>query len=161
MHIADWVATFCEVAGGFPSGCGDDVTASDAGLPPVDSMSAWPGITNGAPDVRQELHISSHTLINGAKMKLVQGNNIHAGWTPAVWPSSESSAHPELNFNCGTDGCLFDLTVDPGEHHDLAQTQPGVAAEMATRLAYLQQGVYENDDSGTNSCPSSTPSQHW
>ena len=39
IHLADWYATFCHLAGADAA----DARAAKAGLPPVDSMDMWPG----------------------------------------------------------------------------------------------------------------------
>merc|ERR1712190_174520 len=66
IHIADWYATFCHLAGVDAT----DERAKMAGLPGVDSINQWP--LWGAARTRREIHISVHTLIQD-QYKLLTG----------------------------------------------------------------------------------------
>jgi hypothetical protein len=39
-------------------------------------------------------------------------------------------------------GCLFDVASDPYERYNLAESMPGLFAEMLARVDELQKGVY-------------------
>ncbi len=47
-------------------------------------------------------------------------------------PRAGAAANPSL---CTTAPCLFNLTADPCEYHDIAAQQPAIVAAMAARLA--------------------------
>jgi len=86
IHIADWYATLCAVAGANPT----DEIAAKAGLPPIDSINMWPllsgatttqyasatatGFVAATQGPRTELHISPQTLISG-NYKLLTGGS--------------------------------------------------------------------------------------
>jgi len=83
VHISDWYATFCELAGGVAcTGVGADVSGDRAGLRPVDSVSLMPYISSfvrtniSKPAPHSYLHLSPGALlttINGTLYKLVTG----------------------------------------------------------------------------------------
>ena len=70
IHIADWYATFCALAGIDPI----DTQAAKANLPPIDSLDMWPlifGRKSISP--RVDIPISLTTLISG-NYKILTGN---------------------------------------------------------------------------------------
>lgn len=76
MHLADWYATFCHLAGiDTPT----DPVAEAAGLPPIDSLNMWPVITGAnKTSPRHSLHVSPYTLIQGeykVELKRVELNH--------------------------------------------------------------------------------------
>ena len=62
IHIADWYATFCALAGVDPK----DKGATQAKLPPIDSMNMWPLISGASStSPRIDIPVSNKTLISG------------------------------------------------------------------------------------------------
>ena len=168
IHIADWYATFCSLAGIDPS----DVQAAAAGLPPVDGIDMWPALTSEVADGgsgggsssggggggvvgggRTEVHLSKQALIVG-KMKILIGTQFMSGWTGPSYPNA-TGPQPNPPFasafqlqlwghDCG-DGCLYDIFADPTEHHDLAASQPEILTKLRSRLQELNKQNYDPD----------------
>lgn len=87
MHLADWWATFCHLAGTAPM----DELAKANGLPAVDSINQWPVLSGETTDPqRTEIHVSPATLIDyGGKWKLLTGSDpgsINSHTTPGYVP---------------------------------------------------------------------------
>ena len=147
IHIADWYATFCALAGVDPT----DRVAAKANLPPVDSLNAWPLISGeNATSARNEIPISycNNTLISG-DYKILTGEMLQAGWTGPKFPNSTSPHGGILQVkDCGDDGCLYDIRKDPEERQDLAKTMPDVLKQMQQRLE-KQRATYFNPNRGT------------
>ena len=75
IHIADWYATFCYLAGVDPT----DQKAAEAKLPPIDSLNMWPMISGqNATSPRVDIPASYSTLISG-DYKILQGAVLLAG----------------------------------------------------------------------------------
>ena len=71
IHIADWYATLCALAGVDPT----DDRATRAGLPPIDSKNQWPYLTGQVhTSARATAHLSSTAYINGS-YKIITGNS--------------------------------------------------------------------------------------
>ncbi len=80
-----------------------------------------------------------------------------AGWAGPVYPNASSAAHSiDVDVDCGTAGCLFNVTADPGEHNDLAASMPAAVAALGARLDELALGIWENEETGTDACPPNT-----
>ena len=136
IHIADWYATFCALAGVDPT----DTQAAKANLPPIDSLNMWPLISGqNSISPRVDIPISMTTLISG-DYKILMGTNSNAGWTGPVFPDNTD---PDGGINgrerCGEDrGCLYDIINDPREHHNLASKMPRKLKKMRERLRKYQ-----------------------
>lgn len=146
LHLADWYATFCLLAGADPA----DKRAGNFGLPPIDSINAWPLIT-GTSEVplRSTLLLSSNTVVDTvAGWKLIVSNCTMAPqlecdvtsynmWSPAVYPNlTQPNGMPWTvqPANC-TMGCLFNILRDPGEQKELSAEEPVVKARLGAALA--------------------------
>ena len=144
IHIADWYATFCTLAGVDPT----DKRAAKANLPPVDSLNMWPFISGGASDSpRRDIPASYKTLISG-DYKILTGIVAYAGWTGPQYPNK---TNPEGGVytvqNCGDTGCLYNIMKDPEEHVNLAEKEPDILKLMQQKLAKYQ-ATYFNPDRG-------------
>eukprot|EP00039_Didymoeca_costata_P002570 m.61122 g.61122 ORF g.61122 m.61122 type:complete len:529 (+) comp11379_c0_seq2:104-1690(+) len=130
IHICDWYATFCAVAGVNPV----DTAAAAAGLPPIDSMNMWPmlsGENSTSPRVSIPLSSGQGThageiLTKGSKgalihqnYKIIVGRICENAWTSPNYPNGTHVDPRQICMDCGT-GCLFDIINDPTEHHDLS-----------------------------------------
>lgn len=147
----DWYTTFAHLAGVDST----DTRAAAAGLPPVDGVNLWPYLSGAAStSPRTTLPIGSSpgannlwgvhpgTIVDGfisqegGKLwKLLLGNPPMAGWTGPQYPNVSSTWVPQdVRGDCGSTGCLYELTSDPTEHNDLAATMPGKVAELMKQL---------------------------
>ena len=148
VHVADWAATLCGLAGGSAAACAADARAAAAGLPPSDSLNVWPMLSGtNATSPRTEFAASSNALVT-ARFKLIEGTAVgSASWQGALWPNASSPAHPinAVVMNCSS-GCLFDVAADPGEHVDVAASHPAELADMRRRLAAWRTTFYSNNE---------------
>lgn len=163
---ADWYATFCELAGVDPEDHAAEAANKrlrEQHLPllrGVDGIPQWGFILNGKNGRQAPLHISEKTVLHWP-YKLVTGQQLYSAWPGPVYPncstvaSSGAANGPSFAdlaiFNkrialdgkatwtqdCGA-GCLFNVELDPTEHHDLA----GLPEHSAT-LTRLQQKLRE------------------
>lgn len=152
FHITDWYVTFCELAG---------VTSDDGfAAAPVDGVSAWdrlihpaqvvprPAATWKGGTAKDEVLLGMYdqdgktlmgALLQG-DMKLIVGTQgqVQSGWSAQYPGTSPSLAAPSAMCATG-DGCLFNLTHDPREEHDLAQSSSKLAQTMRKRWEALVQ----------------------
>mmetsp|Transcript_84125 Transcript_84125/g.132832 ORF Transcript_84125/g.132832 Transcript_84125/m.132832 type:complete len:538 (-) Transcript_84125:46-1659(-) len=147
IHIADWYATFCAIAGISPV----DERAAKAGLPPVDGIDqsgllvghAAPGMGN-----RTEIHHSVRALTDG-RWKLITGGYMDMlkkfpmgvpliGWSDYGngW-GFQAVRDTFASFKWCGHGCLYDIVADPSERHDLAKAEPNILSRMMARLDTL------------------------
>lgn len=157
MHIADWYATFLSILS-IPL---RDRQAEEVGLPQPDSINFWPTIAFGLPaDPRDELQLDPHALLvkqdTGSWLKLLTGTITFTMWTGPDFPNSTCvgvlkatrtgcmasalAAAPwalTQPYDCGSVGCLYDVTNDEGEHNNLNATHPRKLEELAERLKVL------------------------
>ena len=148
IHIADWYATFCALAGVDPT----DTQAAKASLPPIDSMNMWPLISGqNSTSPRVDIPLSMTTLISG-DYKILLGTNRMAGWTGPVYPNNTNpNGGIDAIEYCGEHrGCLYNIFKDPGEHHNLASKMPGKLKEIRDKLSEYQ-ATHFNPDRGEKS----------
>ena len=128
IHIADWYATFCSLAGVDPK----DEQAAKVNLPPIDSLNVWPLISGqNTTSPRVDIPLTNKSLISG-DYKIITGDVGHAGWTGPHYPNGSGSV--DVEEKCG-DGCLYNIKEDPLEHHNLAKDMPDVLKTMQSKLA--------------------------
>lgn len=119
MTFMDFLPTFLEIAGAEHPGAGpyrDGRTIND-----IVGRSAWPHLTGRAETVHAPTDAAGWASGMGGGA-LIRGNYKIINQAP---PGGEGS----------TPWRLYDLSVDPGEHHDLAAEHPGLVAEMVEELA--------------------------
>ena len=134
IHMADWFATFCALAGVDPT----DKKAAKAKLPPIDSLNMWPLISGeNSTSPRVDIPISYFTLISG-DYKILQGDIEQAGWTGPQYPNTTTKAGLKAVEHCGKTGCLYNIKSDPEERQNLAKKLPDVLKDMQTKLASYQ-----------------------
>lgn len=143
IHLADWYATFCALAGVDPT----DERAAKAKLPPIDSLNMWPLISGqNSTSPRTDIPISNVTLISG-DYKILQGTVSEAGWTGPHYPNVSTPAGIDATEKCGDGGCLYNIKDDPEEHVNLADSMENVLKEMRDKLA-MYQATYFNPNRG-------------
>jgi len=157
IHIADWYATLCSLAGVSHV---DDVSAQAnellrlQGKPLLGEVEGRPQLQNifsginGRLDV---LHLSTNAVLQWP-YKLVTGQQGDSFWPGPVFPNCSSDGPdgafvdvythmipidpPDFNMleDCGVSGCLFDVEADPRERSDLSSD-----GDYATVLNSLQE----------------------
>lgn len=139
IHITDWYATFCALAGVDPT----DNSASKAKLPPVDSTNMWPLISGqNTTSPRVDIPLSEKTLISGP-YKILTGTVPQAGWTGPQFPNN---THPQGGISakeeCGDNGCLYNIIDDPEERINLAAKELEILQTMQQKLAKYQTSYF-------------------
>jgi len=144
IHIADWYATFCYLAGVDPT----DKRAAEAKLPPIDSLNMWPMLSGqNMTSPRVDIPATYSTLISG-DYKILQGNVGQAGWTGPQYPNlTNPNGGISVVEHCGDGGCLYNIKEDPEERVNLATRMPDILKEMQQKLA-MYQATYFNPDRG-------------
>ena len=116
IHLTDWYATFCYLAGVDPT----DEEAAKAKLPPIDSMNMWPLISGqNSTSPRTDIPVSNNTLISG-DYKIITGNVNMSIWTGPHSPNATIQMNTIQIIEDCFKGCLFDIKTDPTEHINLA-----------------------------------------
>lgn len=146
IHIADWYGTLCDVAG--VEDC-TDASAAKAGLPPVDSVSAWPylsGQTNQS--ARSTILVTKDLLVDG-EWKYVAGGTVMTGaaWGGPRYPNASTSYDPIFahDLTCPPSGCLFNVVEDVREEHEVSAQHPDVVQRMKTELDRQRATIWSTD----------------
>ena len=159
MHLADWYATFCALAGVDAA----DARAAAAGLPPIDSLD-MSALLLGAnlTSPRTEVPIGSSDGDDHSGNTIVAGLIDAEGWKlliearvapafpqgpifPNATPPGENAAacgDPQGKGPAKGPGCLFNVLSDPSEQRDVASANPEKVAALRARIAALQETVY-------------------
>lgn len=152
IHIADWYATFCKMAGVDP----DD---SGPGRFPVDSMDVWP-ILSGANMTSP--HDAIMLGFNFTNSHPDQGALISGNYKLIVGPQGfgcDSLMYSPLDYPC-TDGpkapdcdeyCLYDIVNDPEEKTDLSKTQPDILQQLLKKYNVYSSEPQSERDQGYHS----------
>lgn len=120
MHISDWYATFCFVAGVEAT----DERAEAAGLPAVTSISQWPLLSGQATDkARTELWLEYDVLY--------MYNEVGDEHRTSLFKYVASS---KLAAIASSSDKLRDVLRDPGEEIDFSELYPRLQAKMEARL---------------------------
>ena len=143
IHLADWYATLCGLAGVDPT----DEEAAKAKLPPIDSLDIWPLISGqNTTSPRTDIPVSHDTLISG-EYKIITGDIGNSAWTGPQFPNATTtSKEVQITVHCD-EGCLFNIKEDPYEYKNLAKEMPDVLAQMQKKLQKYQ-ATYFNPDRG-------------
>lgn len=148
VHVADWAATLCGLAGGGSAACSQDSRAAAAGLPPPDSLDVWPLISGTNKTSPRVEFAASATAFVTTQFKLIEGAFVgSAAWQGSLWPNASSPAHPinPVSADCSA-SCLFDVLADAGEHVNVASEHPAVVADLRSRLAAWRATFYSNNE---------------
>lgn len=134
MHIADWYATLCSLAGVDPT----DTWAAASGLPPIDSLDMWPllsGSTRTSP--RDSFLVTKDVLVRGG-WKYIRGGSkmIEAAWGGEQYPNASTATDPidAHSIVCPSQGCLFDVVNDVREALDVSTAHPDVVDAMRLQM---------------------------
>ena len=158
MHLCDWLATFCALAGCDTS----DDGAAAAGLPPMDSRDMWPLISAAnSTSPRTEVWLtplsgdrgngtngrSADAALIVGEHKLIVGNISQASYCGPSYPNNsvawDTWATVEECTTAAKVGCLFNVFDDPSERHDLALQKPQLAAAMMQRMRELDATLFD------------------
>ena len=101
------------------------------GVPGVDGYDLWPYLTGAvSSSPRSELVLDSKpngAIISG-DMKLILGTQRLGFWQGPIYPNASGAAQG-TPVQCGK-GCLFNVTADISEYHDLAAERPDEVARL-------------------------------
>lgn len=169
IHVADWLPTFCHLAGVDST----DTRAAAAGLPALDGVNIWPQVSGAnLSDAHTELPLSSQALLDTQTgYKIMVGKQRYNMWSPSHgWPPDYDCVDRarDAPLECGTPttvgskwGCLFNVHADPSERVDLA-SHPSSAAtlkEMQARFLAMTKDVWHNCDP-PSTCQTAEPDQY-
>jgi arylsulfatase B len=159
LTIYDWYTTFCRLAGISNLDAVDEL----ANVAPLDGVDAWSVLVegiNGEDQIRPPSgwadrggprrneallgvgHGKEGALRSG-DMKLIVGNPGMDGWS-AQYPGSTEKRQPlpEGNARCHEEHpCLFNISNDPTEEHNLAEQMPALTKKLADRYAELAEAM--------------------
>mmetsp|Transcript_5926 Transcript_5926/g.10729 ORF Transcript_5926/g.10729 Transcript_5926/m.10729 type:complete len:699 (-) Transcript_5926:220-2316(-) len=144
-------------------------------LPPIDSRSQWKHIVWGTNGRSDPLHLSENALL-WWPYKLVTDEQPYSFHAAPVYPncsiqenlgtdgplfsdmhlfgvplyiSDNATVQDELTMtsDCGPGGCLYNVEIDPSEHHDLSgdALHSEILFGMQQKLYYLNQGNFNPD----------------
>jgi len=160
MHSTDWLPTLLHAASGDSQWLSRHLPPGEAPFLPGDGVDVWASLSQGL-EVRQELLLECH----GDTDPSIHGNALIVGdWKilrlGGMHPANEQAWHPAPGAStsdvfqlpcqladepktvdpsqCTKHFCLFNVTADPCEYHDLASSHPDVVAALTKRLATYQ-----------------------
>ena len=158
IETADWLTTFCAIAGVDPT----DERAAAAGLPPVTGVNLWPLISGANATRPRDVVLlgasatgnqaDGETIVQGyinasSGLKILLGELAWSSWPGPLSPGDGGNVNKAQNCT----PCLFDIINDESERNDLSTTLPNVAAEMLAHLATFNQGLFSpNRGKGDN-----------
>lgn len=136
IHIVDWYATILGLA---------SLPTQDAGGPsPSDGIDMWPWLSGQVTSSPRNMIVYDHRLYQGppatgairvGSYKLLVGLHSSASWyggpSNNFFNNNYSDPQPSTHFTaCANSPCLFDLSIDPTEHYDIAAEQPFLVAAL-------------------------------
>lgn len=159
IHITDWLPTLMRAAG---FNWTDFIPANEPPYQYGDGMDVWQTLATGAPSPRDWLLLETHepnaadqchgdALIVG-DWKIIKTGPTNPpeedGWFPPPGQDPASvnyeikcgkipAAQPNKN-ECADQYCLFNVTADPCEVHNLADQHPEVVKQLKARLQPFQ-----------------------
>jgi len=133
IHLADWYPTLSLLAGANPKDVPSTIPNSTIQVPPVDGFNLWPYLSGeSAASPRTDIMLSSED--NGAfisgHLKIIFGLQTYGFWQSPIYPNASTDHSKETEYDCGTTGCLFNITRDPSEYDNLAEAEPMLLQQM-------------------------------
>ena len=134
IHIADWYATLCSLAGVDPT----DRWAAASGLPPIDSLDMWPLLSGrNATSPRTSVLVTRDLLVH-QEWKLVRGGTdmVEAAWGGVRYPNASTATDPiDAHYlRCPERGCLFNVVSDVEERHEVSAQHPDVVQRLGREM---------------------------
>eukprot|EP01060_Flectonema_neradi_P022840 TRINITY_DN3105_c1_g1_i1.p1 TRINITY_DN3105_c1_g1~~TRINITY_DN3105_c1_g1_i1.p1 ORF type:complete len:494 (+),score=74.41 TRINITY_DN3105_c1_g1_i1:97-1578(+) len=146
MHVTDWVPTIVEMIGGQPPQ-----------LETGDGMSVWSALKEFDTSPRNWILTEAHSdnttehgnalIYDGMKILIIGETNptTERGWYPPPQQNVEKTPYtvkcsrPPKNMTdyynqCTSSYCLFNVTADPCEYHDLSEEYPEILKSMIEKL---------------------------
>lgn len=140
-HISDWYKTLVE---GVASGDASD----PRGVSPLDSINLWPWLSGHISSSPRKFIVHDHHMFGNeiwgavrlGKWKLiVHSSEGQASWYGRFTPNATTPNPSFPHANCSTSQpCLFNIEVDPTEHHNVAIQNPTVVHDLMTRFQALE-----------------------
>lgn len=167
MHVADWFATYCALAGVDPT----DTAGEKAGLLPIDSLNLWPMLSGAnLTSPRSELFMNADTAKGGGCLiqgdwKLLTGKISSASWAGPTYPNASSidNTLDQYTADCGgaeggRRGCLYNVGQEGSwtEHEDLSAQYPEILDKMVARLSVLSRGFWNPNSTAKSAAYSAT-----
>ena len=144
MHIADWYATLA-LLGGVKDPYMDHVAAA-AGLPAVDAVDQRALLLTAAANAsrRASVLLGPNALIAG-DLKVLVGVQYGAAHGGPLYPNATTGLRGRDVYShtlfCKP-GCLFNVTADPMEKTDLAETHPELLGALLKELAAQAKSIW-------------------
>lgn len=145
IHIADWYATFCKLAG-------IDLYDSGPGKFPVDGMDVWPiisGINSITPhsEIVLGYNFTNKGSIISKGYKLIVGSQGKGCnrfmWSPLDYPCSDGPSGEDCDPYC-----LYNIISDPSEKNNLVNTKPNLLQEMLSKYHAYSKEPRDMQDQG-------------
>ncbi|WAR04048.1 ARSI-like protein [Mya arenaria] len=132
IHAVDWNPTILSAAG----------IKADPGM---DGIDQWPAISTGGEGQRKEFIYNlddvvpatqGHAGIRVGDFKLLAGNTgLYNGWYPPEQIYTEDNIHQwEPHMGNQSYYKLYNLRNDPNEYHNLADSNPSLVKDLASRM---------------------------
>ena len=160
VHIADWYATLCGLAGVDPT----DSWAAESKLPPIDSIDMWP-LLSGRVTTSPRTHflVLDDLLVRG-QWKYVKGNTtmIEAAWGGEKYPNASTATDPidSHKFVCPSRGCLFDVVGDIREENEVGAHHPQVVDEMRKLMEVEAETIWSTSHENDPQCQQAAKSRY-
>eukprot|EP01084_Bolivina_argentea_P289517 497179_1 len=145
MHITDWYATFCYLAGAINPNDNNPNAPSQ-----IDSINMWPYLSGKVNESPRNIIIHDHLMytdvtqgaIRNGKYKLVIMNESQASWYGQFSPNESWTKNMTQIYACSVNNpCLFDLDLDITEHNDISLQLPDIVKSM-TQLFHSYDNQY-------------------